>query len=123
MSPRNLLLLASASALSAIAVGCSCSDPRVPNSISAEQLRSQPRLAEGQHAFMQSCNQCHPGGSGGLGPPLNDKRFPPFVLRMKVRHSIGTMPKFSEEALPDAQLDDITVYLRYLRQNQDDLER
>src|SRR6476646_10134960 len=93
----------------AAVVGCG-SDPRVPNAISPQELRQQPRLAEGQTAFMQNCNQCHPGGSGGVGPALNDKKLPPFLVRLKVRHPLGVMPKFPEEVLPDAQLDDIVAY-------------
>ena len=103
------------------AVGCG-SEERVPNAISAQELRHQPRLAEGQRAFMQNCNQCHPGGSSGLGPALNNKKISPFFMRLKVRHHLGTMPGFSEEVLPDAKLDDIIVYLRYVRQNSADLE-
>ncbi len=102
-------------------VGCG-SDPRVPNAIPSQELRQQPRLAEGQRAFMQNCNQCHPGGSGGVGPALNDKKLPPFLVRLKVRHHLGVMPAFPDDVLPDAQLDDIVVYLRYIRQNSGSLE-
>ena len=105
----------------AAVVGCG-SDPRVPNAIPPQELRQQPRLAEGQRAFMQNCNQCHPGGSGGVGPALNDKKLPPFLVKLKVRHNLGVMPKFPEEVLPDAQLDDIVAYLRFIRQNAADLE-
>jgi mono/diheme cytochrome c family protein len=97
-------------------VGCG-GNARVSNEISAQVLRQQPRLAEGQRAFMQNCNQCHPGGSGGVGPVLNDKKIPPFFVRLKVRHPMGTMPRFTEEVLPDAKLDDIVTYLRFLRQH------
>jgi mono/diheme cytochrome c family protein len=109
-------------AMGGLAVAGCGSDPRVPNTIPAEELRAQPRLAEGQRAFMQNCNQCHPGGSGGVGPALNDKTIPPFFLRLKVRHHLGLMPKFPEEVLPDPKLDDIVVYLRYLRQHGAELD-
>ena len=103
-------------------VGCG-GDARVPNAIAAKELRLQPRLAEGQRAFMQNCNVCHPSGSGGVGPSLNDKRIPPFFVRLKVRHPLGAMPRFSPEVLPDAKLDDIVVYLRYIRRHGPDIER
>lgn len=90
---------------------------RRPNVIPDSELRRDPRLAEGQRVFMQTCNQCHVGGGGGLGPPLNDKRLPAFFVRIQVRHGIGAMPAFSGEHISDDQLDDVIVYMKYLRQH------
>jgi mono/diheme cytochrome c family protein len=106
--------------LLALLTGCTAA--REPNAIPPQELRHNPRLAEGQHAFMQYCNQCHPGGAGGVGASLADKPIPPFVLRLKVRHSIGAMPSISSDILSDAQLDDVITYLRYLRQHAGELE-
>ena len=121
MSGRRKWISLAITLSGAALIGCG-SDPRVPNAIPAQELRQQPRLAEGQRAFMQNCNQCHPGGSGGIGPSLNDKKIPPFLVKLKVRHNLGAMPKFPEDVLPDAQLDDIVAYLRYIRQNAPSLE-
>jgi mono/diheme cytochrome c family protein len=121
MKGRFICLLAVPALGLGMLAGCG-SEARVPNTIAPGELRHDPRLAEGQHAFMQSCNQCHPGGAGGLGIALNDKRLPPFLVRFKVRHHIGTMPSFSDSEVSDAQLDDIVTYLRYLRQHSGDLE-
>ena len=121
MSPRSKWISLALTLSGAALVGCGA-DARVSNAIPPQELRQQPRLAEGQRAFMQNCNQCHPGGSGGVGPALNDKKLPPFLIHLKVRHHLGVMPKFPDNVLPDAQLDDIVVYLRYIRQHGADLE-
>lgn len=101
--------------------GCGQS-ARPPEEISTTKLRSDPRLAEGQRAFMQYCNQCHVGGSGGVGPSLNDKWMPAFFIRLKVRHGIGSMPRFPDRVVSDAQLDDVVRYVAYLHRNPRDLQ-
>src|SRR5688572_581576 len=45
---------------------------------------------------MQHCHQCHPFGQGGLGPALNDKPAPRFLVKTQVRLGFGTMPGFSK---------------------------
>lgn len=70
---------------------------------------------EGRTAYMKYCNQCHPGGEAGLGPSLNDKALPTFLKKFQVRQGIGSMPSFSEEEIPDEELDDIMAYLDALR--------
>jgi mono/diheme cytochrome c family protein len=98
----------------ALAVGAGCSEARRPNTLPAHTLRQNPRLAEGQRVFMQNCNQCHVGGAAGLGPSINDKRIPSFVLKFQVRHGLGQMPAFGPRRISDAQLDDLTWYVKYL---------
>lgn len=68
----------------------------------------------GRTAYMKYCHQCHPGGEGGLGPSLNDKPLPTFLKKFQVRQGIGSMPSFSEEEIPDEELDDIMAYLEAL---------
>ena len=100
--------------------GCGQST-RPPEEIGTTKLRSDPRLAEGQRAFMQYCNQCHVGGGGGVGASLNDKWMPAFFIRLKVRHGIGTMPRFSDRVVSDAELDDVVRYVGYLHRHPRDL--
>jgi len=100
------------------AVGCSTQRERSAT-ISTADLRVDPRLAEGQRVFMAQCNQCHVGGAGGLGPSLNDKCIPSFLIKFQVRHAPGTMPKFSRGIISDAQLDDVIIYLKFLRSHPD----
>jgi mono/diheme cytochrome c family protein len=73
------------------------------------------KATRGQRVFANFCNGCHPGGEGGLGPALNNKPMPTFVTKFQVRHGLGAMPSFSESAISDAALDDLTAYLGRLR--------
>jgi mono/diheme cytochrome c family protein len=79
------------------------------------------QLAQGQRTFMQYCNQCHVGGNGGVGPSFNDKWMPAFFIRFKVRHGIGKMPRFSERALSDTQLQDVIQYIGYMKDHPRDV--
>lgn len=115
------LLLSGAAAVAALA-GCSvpslvgyASPARRPNTIPAERLQDNPRLADGQFLFMEHCNQCHVGGAAGVGPSLNDKPLPPWLVRIQVRHGFGSMPAFSNRVISDRELDDVVTYVRYLR--------
>lgn len=117
--------LAAGAAALVVALAGGCSDARMylgcgpaarrPNVVPAAQLQDNPRLAEGERTFMQHCNQCHVGGAAGLGPSLNDKPLPPWLVRFQVRHGLGSMPAFDERVLSDRQVEDVVTYVRYLR--------
>lgn len=64
---------------------------------------------------MARCHQCHPGGEAGLGPALNNTRYPDFVFRWQVRGGYGAMPAYSEEEISEEELDQILTYLKTLR--------
>ncbi len=74
-------------------------------------------LREGERLFSANCQQCHPGGAGGLGPSLNDKPLPGSVISYQVRQGLGAMPAFSTERLSDAELGALVSYLERLRQH------
>src|SRR5690606_40530596 len=57
-------------------------------------------LLAGRHVFMRYCNGCHPGGEGGLGPALNNKPLPGWMIRFQVRHGLGAR---SEEHTSELQ--------------------
>jgi mono/diheme cytochrome c family protein len=102
--------------VTAVIAGAGCgATRRLPPLAPPPALSAQ--AATGQVAFMEKCNQCHPGGEAGLGPALNDKPFPSFLKQFQVRHGVGVMPHFSQEELSDAQLDAILEYLGAIRQN------
>lgn len=78
---------------------------------------SDPRVARGETVYMSKCNKCHPGGDAGLGPALNNKPMPGFVIHYQTRNGAGAMPAFDEEEIPDGDLADLTSYLKALRMN------
>lgn len=86
------------------------SDPTgTPPAVTTESLRT------GQTAFMMHCHQCHPGGDAGLGPALNNKPLPGFMIRMQIRNGLGAMPSFPEKKMDDATVDAVIEYVRALR--------
>lgn len=84
---------------------------------------STPQVALGERMFAANCNQCHPGGAGGLGPSLNDKPLSPGIIEFQVRNGLGVMPSFSQEQISDAELDALTAYLLALRAQTDRTNR
>ncbi len=77
-----------------------------------------PQQQRGELVFMRNCNQCHPLGEGGLGPPINNKSFPGFAIKAKVRTGLGLdMPSFSSREISDLELDDLVAYMKALRRN------
>lgn len=76
-------------------------------------LSEEARL--GRVVFSVHCDQCHPGGETGLGPALNNKPLPGFMIKMQVRHGLGAMPSFSNIHIPDRDLDNLITYVKALR--------
>jgi mono/diheme cytochrome c family protein len=78
-------------------------------------LALNEREQHGREVFFRYCHACHPGGEGGLGPGLNNKPAPGFLIKFQVRHGLGTMPSFPDERLADEELSDLVRYLKRLR--------
>lgn len=97
------------------AIGCSSARRGEP--IKGPLIIEGKQLAAGQRAFMASCHQCHPGGRAGLGPAINNKPLPGFMIKLQSRVGLGAMPGFSSAELSDEDLDAIVVYLKALRQH------
>jgi mono/diheme cytochrome c family protein len=76
---------------------------------------SDPRIAQGRLVFLKNCHQCHPGGEAGLGPALNNKPAPVFLMKTQVRVGLGAMPSFSKEAISPEDLDALMAYIIRLR--------
>lgn len=74
-----------------------------------------PDLDRGRIVFMQHCQKCHPGGEAGLGPSINDKPLPEFLIAMQVRVGLGAMPSFHRQELTDEELASLIHYLKALR--------
>jgi mono/diheme cytochrome c family protein len=76
-----------------------------------------PNLEHGRIVFMQHCQKCHPGGEAGLGPGINDKPLPEFLIATQVRVGLGAMPSFGRDLITDEELDHLIRYLKALRGN------
>jgi mono/diheme cytochrome c family protein len=76
---------------------------------------SDPGIARGQQVFYRECHQCHPGGEAGLGPSINSKPLPRFLIKFQVRAGLGAMPAFSQNEISPEELDHLVVYLKSLR--------
>ncbi|MEJ8801079.1 c-type cytochrome [Pontibacter sp. H249] len=72
-------------------------------------------VANGEAVYMTYCNKCHPGGAAGLGPAINNKPLPGFMIKLQVRKGFGVMPAFKEEHITDQQLDNLVAYLKELK--------
>lgn len=108
---RPALALAALALAAALAA---CAPPRPPVGVS---LRPEdPRLVRGMEAYMEHCQQCHPSGAAGLGPSLNDKPLPSFLVKLQVRAGLGAMPAFGPDRIGDETLDDLVAYVLELRE-------
>jgi mono/diheme cytochrome c family protein len=74
-----------------------------------------PKQAHGRIVFQQRCHQCHPNGEAGLGPALNNKPAPVFLMKTQVRFGLGAMPRFDNHAISHNDLDDLIAYVIALR--------
>jgi mono/diheme cytochrome c family protein len=69
----------------------------------------------GRVVFQMRCDQCHPNGESGLGPALNNKPAPVFLMKTQVRLGLGAMPRFDKHTIPPDELDDLMAYVMALR--------
>lgn len=92
--------------------GCSA---RRGEPITRVNVGETPALLRGEQAFAANCDACHPHGEGGLGPALNDKPLPGFMMKLQIRAGLGAMPSFSEDEISAGELDDIVAYVKALR--------
>jgi hypothetical protein len=98
--------------LACIATGCH-SVRRGEPMVGLMQL--DPKEQRGQIVFQQRCHQCHPYGEAGLGPALNNKPAPVFLMKTQVRAGLGAMPRFDTHIIPAQDLDDLMAYVIALR--------
>jgi len=69
----------------------------------------------GKHLFLKFCYQCHPGGSQGLGPALDDRPIAEAAIRTQIRAGTGSMPSFGKDWLTDDQVAEIAEYVTTLQ--------
>ena len=92
-----------------------CGSARRGEPLTGKAVLPGPAAQEGQMVFQQHCHQCHPGGEGGLGPALNNKPAPVWLMKTQVRVGLGAMPGFSEDQITSEELDDLMAYVVALR--------
>jgi mono/diheme cytochrome c family protein len=115
MMPQCRLILLLLIAGSFLAAGCS--SVRRGDPISGPLDRSDAKTERGKLVFQRHCYQCHPGGEGGLGPGLNDKPAPVWLMKTQVRLGLGAMPGFGNDQISDEALHDLMSYVVALRKD------
>jgi mono/diheme cytochrome c family protein len=99
-------------------LGGACASPRRGVPI-VGPIELSANAQAGKLLFMRDCNQCHPNGEAATGPAINNKPIPRAVMTLQIRKGVlGTMPKFSENDLSDAQIGQILDYVDALRKHQ-----
>ena len=71
----------------------------------------------GRLTFARNCYACHGHGEGGLGPAINDKPLPAFMIRLQVRRGLGAMPAFDEGDISGEDLENVIAYVGELRRS------
>ena len=103
------------SAAFAIVFGAGCGSVRRGEPFTGVREWKDPEIRRGEVQFATHCHQCHPGGEGGLGPGLNDKPAPGWLMKTQVRTGLGAMPSFPKEVISGEELDDLVAYLLAVR--------
>jgi mono/diheme cytochrome c family protein len=104
------LVLAMLLAGQAFQTGCAATSRR-SEPVAGQVDLSDPQLARGREVYSQHCDQCHPGGEGGLGPAINNKPLPAAMMRLQIRVGMGAMPAFPVERINDMDLDALVAYM------------
>ena len=112
ISYRFMLLIVLA--IGSVIVSCSA---RRGEPIKGPLTITSVAVEDGQKVFMRQCHQCHPGGEAGLGPAINNKPLPGFMIRLQVRNGIGAMPAFSQNDISSNEMDDLLEFLKALRRH------
>jgi|SRR5579884_633623 len=94
-----------------------CGSARRGEPIAGPIVLTTETARHGQVVFMRNCYQCHPGGEAGLGPAINNKPLPQFLIRYQIRHGFGAMPAFTEDQLSSTDLTALLEYLQALRRH------
>ncbi len=108
------LVAAGATAL-CIAALTGCHPIRRAEPIVGPMALTNPALHRGRLLYDKHCYKCHLEGEGGMGPILNDKPLPKFLMRLQTRVGLGAMPGFTKEQISDEELDDLLAYIVALR--------
>ena len=103
-----------------LAAAYSCGSARRPDKNMTGKADEREQIAAGRLVFKNNCQKCHPGGESGVGPALNNKPFPGFLLRARIRSRAtflwtGIMPSFKKTEISKKEMDDLIPFLKYLQ--------
>jgi mono/diheme cytochrome c family protein len=115
MKRARIVVACCAGALLAIAAGCVTARHTEP--AAAPMNFADPVLERGRQVFYRECHMCHPQGSAGLGPAINNKPLPSFLMKFQVRHGLGAMPSFNTDKISSEELDALIAYLKAMHAN------
>jgi mono/diheme cytochrome c family protein len=101
--------------LGSVAMLTACHSVRRGEPITGKVDIKNDEVQRGRLVYMRQCNQCHPNGEGGLGPSLNDKPAPRFLMATQVRLGLGAMPAFDKSKISPDELHDLLDYVLALR--------
>jgi len=97
---------------------CGCGSARRSEPIIGKtEVGINDSVSQGRRLFMANCHQCHPGGEGGLGPAINNKPLPGFLIQFQIRHGLGAMPSFTPDKISEPEVHQIIAYLKAVRQS------
>jgi mono/diheme cytochrome c family protein len=122
ISTRAQMFAATMIGLAIATVAAGCRSVRRGEPIVGEFRPANASIERGRLVFAQKCYTCHPGGEGGLGPGINDKPLPRFLMKTQVRAGLGAMPSFNPHVISSEELDDLTRYIVALRKQNKPLE-
>lgn len=80
-------------------------------------LNPTSSVERGKVLFDQHCHMCHPHGEPGLGPGINDKPVPRFLIHTQVRLGFGAMPAFKDSEINDKDLNDLLDYVMAVKRH------
>jgi mono/diheme cytochrome c family protein len=101
--------------LTSVLLAAACGTARRSEPLTGVHRIEDPVLVRGEQLFSLQCSSCHPAGEAGLGPSINDKPLPTWLIRFQVRNGLGVMPAFSREQISPEELDALILYLKELR--------
>jgi mono/diheme cytochrome c family protein len=94
-----------------------CASARQSEPVAGPFRPTDVALKRGEALFDRHCNKCHVGGEAALGPGINDKPFPKFLMHTQVRLGMGAMPSFKSDEISDDEVRLILDYLKALKRH------
>ncbi len=94
-----------------------CGSARRSEPVKGQLENVNERILAGEKVFNKHCHSCHPRGETGVGPAINNKPLPGFMIKFQVRNGIGKMPSFGDDKISKEELDNLIKYISALKNN------